>query len=462
MRLFAKLFLCATFFISIALLVSGYLLITTSHQSVISREIERALTQYQFDKFTVQANLIANGDIIADGMPHDFLSRFATDLNGLVAFFSSDGTLLYSELPQQADITILDYVTETTHAYQLQKSNDDHFIMVGGKITHNNQSLYLLVATDISDAVSQRDIMVQSFVNVYFMTLLFSIVLILLLSALMTRPIKRMSKAAASIAQGNYSERLPITSGDEIGDLSKSYNIMADAIEDKIIELSESVRQKEDFVANFAHELKTPLTSVIGYADMLYQKNLLPNQVKDAAWYILSEGLRLEALSLKLMDLIVLNKQEFVLEEMRFDEIMSNIEGSLKPVLDEKKAILIQDIHPAYVLVEFDLFKTLLLNLIDNALKAGGSIIKISGKTENERYVVCVSDNGRGIPESDQERITEAFYMVDKSRARKQHGAGLGLTLSARIAEIHGSALEINSIEEIGTTVEFSLRTLVM
>jgi len=128
-----------------------------------------------------------------------------------------------------------------------------------------------------------------------------------------------MSAAAARIADGSYSERLKVFSNDEMGELSKRFNTMAETIEERIAELSNAAKQKEDFVSNFAHELKTPLTSVIGYADMIYQKPLSREDTKNAAAYILDEGLRLEALSLKLMDLVVLNRQDFVLEELPAD-----------------------------------------------------------------------------------------------------------------------------------------------
>jgi signal transduction histidine kinase len=431
-RLFAKYFLCATLVISIALLVSGYLLITLSHESALARETERALNQFQFDKFAIQANLIANPDVRDE--------RLLSNLSGAAAVYFDD-----KSIPRD--------IPDDSHVYWFEDSN----IIVCGRITQGDVTLYLLVTTDINAVVEQRERMTQSFAMVYFVTLLISMVVIMTLSAFITLPVKRMSKVAAGIARGRYNERLSISGGDEIGELSKSFNLMADSVEEKINELSENARQKEEFVANFAHELKTPLTSVIGYADMIYQKNLPPEQVKDAAWYILSEGLRLEALSLKLMDLIVLNKQDFVLEGLDAEELFSNIAGSLKPVFEERKVTLRLKILPARVMVEYDLFKTLLLNLIDNAMKAGCRSIHIAGKPDGNRYSVCVSDNGRGIPKSELKHITEAFYMVDKSRARKQHGAGLGLTLAARIAEIHGSSLDFMSEEGVGTVVKFDL-----
>jgi len=459
MRLFAKIFLCAVLVISAAVLFSGYLLITLSHENAALRETDRALTQYQYDKFSVQAGLISNTESLPEGEPPDdtILSGFSSDLNGQAAFFSEDKTLLYSNLPEPADFSLLDGVSDSTIVHQIQKIGDRSYLMVCGKLTQSGISLYLLIATDISTVVAQKELMIQSFEKVYFITLGLSLVLILILSALLTRPINRLAKAAARIAGGNYDERLSVSSGDEIGVLSENFNLMADAIEDKINELSANARQKEDFVASFAHELKTPLTSVIGYADMLYQKPLQPEQVKDAAWYILNEGLRLEALSLKLMDLIVLNRQDFMLEEMPSDELFQNIAGGLKPLFEEKRVSLHMKVYPAYVKVEYDLFKTLMLNLIDNGIKAGCGEIHITGKPNGSRYLVSVSDNGRGIPSSELDRITEAFYMVDKSRSRKQHGAGLGLALASKIAEIHGSSLEFRSSEGVGTVVKINL-----
>ena len=458
MRLFAKFFLCATLVISIALLLLGYLLITFSHESAIHRETERALNQFQYDNFTVQASVISHADTLREGLPISVFSRLSAELSGLPAFFSAEKWLVYSALPPQTYFPLLYNISPNTRAMQFQTVGNATYIIVGGMIIQSDITLYLLIATDISDVIAQREQMTQNFVRIYFFTLLFSMVIILILSALLTKPIKKMNKAAAEIARGRYSERLQISRGDEIGELSGSFNLMADAVEDKIDELVENARQKEDFVANFAHELKTPLTSVIGYADMIYQKALPAEQVKDAAWYILNEGLRLEALSLKLMDLIVLNRQDFVLEEMDAEELFNDILGSLKPMLEDKGVSLQLNIQPARIKVEYDLFKTLVFNLVDNAIKAASKKISISG-IQNERcYSIIVSDNGRGMPKAELSRITEAFYTVDKSRSRRQHGAGIGLALVAKIAEIHGSTPTFNSAENIGTDVKIDLR----
>ena len=110
--------------------------------------------------------------------------------------------------------------------------------------------------------------------------------------------------------------------------------------------------------------------------------------------------------------------------------------------------------------IEPDLFKTLMVNLIDNARKASrkGQTVEFFGKREDGGYAFYVRDHGRGMKKEDLSRITEPFYMIDKSRSRAQNGAGLGLALCQRIAELHGTALEYESEPGVGTTVRVLLK----
>ena len=305
-----------------------------------------------------------------------------------------------------------------------------------------------------SKTVRQQEILQQYFLRCYLAAVLVGMGLLGLLSALLTGPLKRMSRAAGRMAQGDYEERLAVRGRDEIGELAESFNRMAEAVEEKVEALSRAAREREDFVANFAHEMKTPMTSIIGYADMLYQRELSRKEVRDASWYIWNEGMRLEALSLKLMDLTVLGRQDFPLQEMAAEELLANAAGGLEPFFAEKGVSFALWADPAYIRVEYDLFKTLLINLLDNSVKAGCTRLALSGTREREGgYRICVRDNGCGMEEEELSRITEAFYMVDKARSRKQHGAGLGLALADRIARIHGSRLEFRSRKGQGTEV---------
>ena len=231
-------------------------------------------------------------------------------------------------------------------------------------------------------------------------------------------------------------------------------------LEHSIANLEDVAARREEFIGSFAHELKTPLTAIIGYADMLRSKDMTPKTRFTAAGYIFSEGKRLEALSLKLMDIIVAGKQDLELRRFEVGYFLRAIAAVTVPSLSGEGITLDIRWDPGYVVVEPDLFKTLLINLIDNARKASkrNSVIELYGKPEDGGYALYVGDHGRGIPQEELSKITEPFYMVDKSRSRAQNGAGLGLALCQRIAELHATKLEYVSELGVGTTVRILVK----
>ncbi len=394
----------------------------------------------------------------------------AEEINVPVAFLAEDKTLLYSEI-EELDISFLDSLSEDAHAYQFQDTAHGSYVLTGsivewngwhttpesGNESLNKQKAYFITQWDITKTVQQQDTLRRYFIRCYLAAMAAGMALLGFLSALLTNPLKRMSKAARRMSEGYYRERLPLKGSDEIGTLAESFNQMADAVENKIVELSKAAREKEDFVANFAHELKTPLTSIIGYADTIYQKELSRDAVRRASWHIWNEGMRLEALSLKLMELTVLGRQDFPLTEMSAEELLQDVAEGLSPILSKNQVDLMVQAAPGYVRADYDLMKTLLINLVDNSVKAGSSQITVFGQAEDKKYWISIKDNGCGMEADELTRITEAFYMVDKARSRKQHGAGLGLALADRIAGIHGGCLTFESRKGEGTTVRFCL-----
>ncbi len=231
-------------------------------------------------------------------------------------------------------------------------------------------------------------------------------------------------------------------------------------LEQAISNLEDVANRREEFIASFAHELKTPLTAIIGYADMLRSKEMTPKTRFTAAGYIFSEGKRLEALSLKLMDIIVAGKQGFELKQYEIGYFIRSIAAVTVPSLSADGMTLDMRWEPGEIKVEPDLFKTLMINLVDNARKASkrNDTIELYGKAENDGYALYVKDHGRGMKKEELSKITEPFYMIDKSRSRAQNGAGLGLALCQRIAELHNTKLEYESSPGEGTTVRIFLK----
>ena len=231
-------------------------------------------------------------------------------------------------------------------------------------------------------------------------------------------------------------------------------------LETQLKSLEETANHREEFIASFAHELKTPLTAIIGYADMLRSKDMSPKTRFTAAGYIFSEGKRLEALSLKLLDIIVAGKQDFARRQYDAGYLIREVAAVSAPSTGGDGLNLNIRCEPGQVEIEPDLFKTLLINLVDNARKASkkGQTVELYGKNEDGGFAFYVRDYGRGMKAEELSKITEPFYMIDKSRSRAQNGAGLGLALCQRIAELHGTKLEYSSEPDKGTTVRVFLK----
>jgi signal transduction histidine kinase len=465
MKLGTKIFFCVTIFFSITFLFCGYSLISYFYKISMEREVDSAIEQYQYNKFVMQATLITKGeDWIDEVVNGEYdISSMVSDMSDTVAVLSLDGTAIYSAFPTEMEFSdLLVDVKQDQVSYQFLEIGKRTYLLVIGKVVQADTGIYLISGINVENVLEQHEQIIRKFEKIYAVAIGIGILLIFGLSALLTRPIKVLSEATRKIAGGNYKERIKVTSTDEVGQLAENFNQMAFAVEEKVQELSDSARQKEDFVANFAHELKTPLTSIIGYANRIYQKELPREEQKQAAWYIWNEGMRLESLSKKLMDLTVLNHKDFVLQEIQADLLLHELETDVAYLMTEKGVSLECTAEAANIKVEYDLFKTLFLNLVDNSIKAGADHIMVTGTVKSEElqsnYIIQVEDNGNGIPKEEIGRITEAFYMVDKSRSRKLHGAGIGLALVKKIAEIHGANLAFESDGKSGTKVSISLR----
>jgi signal transduction histidine kinase len=281
-----------------------------------------------------------------------------------------------------------------------------------------------------------------------------------LLSFWMTSPLRRLSRVTRTIASGDLSCRATSIGSDEIGILAADFNNMTDKLENNINAMKDTMKRQEEFMGGFAHELKTPLTSIIGYADLLRGHSLSDSDKQDAANYIFMEGRRLEVLSLKLLDLIVLKKRDFTFLPISIANIVEDAAKLVSPVLEKQKIELTHKYDDSVCKLEPDLFMSLLLNIIDNARKAidGGGTISINSQTVGENCEIKISDNGRGMPEAELHKIKDAFYRVDKSRSRSYGGVGLGLRLCDEIAALHGGEITFESEVDVGTTVTIKLK----
>ena len=268
-----------------------------------------------------------------------------------------------------------------------------------------------------------------------------------------------LKRAARKISAGELDTRSHIRTHDEFGQLSRTFDNMTDRLQENLLRMESEMQRQEAFMGAFAHELKTPMTAIIGYADLLRQDGLEESTRLTAADYIYSEGQRLKKLSFKLLDVLLLEKDEVVFKEVNLSAFLEDVEKALSPVLEKKNIKLVCRGVRGKVKLEPDLVKSLLYNLVDNAGKAmdGEGAIAVRGTLIPGGCEILVADNGRGMEETELSRITEAFYRVYKSRSRQQGGAGLGLVLCRRIVELHGGHIRFDSKPGSGTRVTVTL-----
>ncbi len=454
MKMFHKIFLYFVIIFGVTFSATGFLLINYAYHNSIEQEKKFAFQEFQYNKYILQSILYSDPEYITGSETEN--SALNNNFTVPVTLYDKEGRCIFSSMSALPTIDTSYSPDSDSIFFKIEQRGEKCSIFVHDVISSDEYEIYLVTETDISQVVDKQEMTHNYFQRIYMIILCVVFPAILLLTGMITAPIKKISIAAKRIAGGNYSERISVSGHDEISELADDFNQMAERVEEKIDELSGIAKQKEEFAANFAHELKTPMTSVIGYADMLYHKDLSREQVKSAAYYIWNEGMRLEALSLKMMDLFVLDKQDFKLEKMDVAELFRDISEGIYPVCKKNGVIFHMGLENGKIYADFDLLKTMILNMVDNAVKADCSDIWIVGKSGKNGYVIQIADNGKGIPKNELGRITEAFYMVDKSRSRKYHGAGIGMALVAKIAAIHQAKMDIESDGKSGTVLSFT------
>lgn len=280
-----------------------------------------------------------------------------------------------------------------------------------------------------------------------------------LISFLLTRPLEKLSKVSESFSKGDYDARAHITSSDEVGELAYTYNNMASAVSNHIEELQNMVTRQEQFVADFTHEIKTPMTSIIGYSDTIRSLNLPREEQIMAASYIFNEGKRLEAMSMKLFEFIYTKHHQVSFEAINTKSLAYAISESVKPAYEKAKISLEITVDSQTVYGDKDLLTSALINLLDNGRKASQKEDKVilKGALQDDSYIFTIQDFGIGISKEHLEKICDEFYMVNKSRSRKEGGAGLGLSLAQQIIKAHNGELLIASTLGEGTTISVVL-----
>ncbi|MGN1420712.1 MAG: ATP-binding protein [Eubacterium sp.] len=256
--------------------------------------------------------------------------------------------------------------------------------------------------------------------------------------------------------------------GDNLGNLDKiktyeELNPLIDALKEQENRQKALDRQKKQFTANVSHELKTPLTSIAGYAELIETGMAKPEDVKPFAGVIRKQALRLVSLSEDIIQLSQLeenDEQKIAFESVDIYEICKRCVEALSINAQNKNVTLTLNGESCYVKGNGSLLEELVYNLCDNAIrynKENGSVT-VSVEPLESGARLTVKDTGIGIPDKYKDRIFERFFRVDKSRSKATGGTGLGLAIVKHIAQQHDAELTLNSVLGEGTEIIMSLK----
>lgn len=349
--------------------------------------------------------------------------------------------------------------TEFIFATEGQK----HFLLISGELSGSFQYYRLNYSCDISQNISDLE-RVQNIL--LLLAVIFSAITALALYIILSKifkPLGIVSRISRKIADGQYNERINVKGRNELSSMAENFNRMATEIEKQIHLLEEEVSQKQQFVDNFAHEIRTPLTSIYGYAEYMQKARLNEEELIESAQSILNEAGYMRKISDSLLELAMLRQYTMRKQRVSLPQLLDGAAQSLRGLMPEKQTEIICVCEANVLLGQEDLLRSLLLNLGVNAIKACpsvGGVIRLEAKEEAQHVALAVTDNGCGIPEESISRVTEPFYRVDKARSRETGGVGLGLALCLQIVSAHDAQMRIDSKPGHGTRVEIIFTTL--
>lgn len=460
MKLWQKIFLYTLILVMLAVSMTSILLLKNSFSLALDQKKQSVYSEHEFlitsFKSMMLTERLKENAIVLDeetlkGFMEDTFGKGSKE-NGIL-FCNSKYEQIYANKEMEIPKDLLEAVKESGKSYmQVQK----YQLYMASAESMEGKNYYVVTENDITDVVEIHENMLRQ-IQVISMACAMGIALILLIVVkMLLHPLQKINEGTRAIAQGSYQQRIPEKGHDELSELARNMNQMAEAVETNVRALEDVAEDRKHFIDNLSHEMKTPLTSILGFSDLLQIKKDISEESRiEYAGIIKEEASRMRTLSGKLMELITVGEANLEWQQEDMQQLFGEIGTSLKVITDSHKIQLSCEAEKGTLWVERELFKSLLYNLVDNAVKASGEggRIQVKGHFEKEQLCIEVSDEGVGIPKEEIEKITQAFYMVDKARSRANGGAGLGLALCAEIVSLHRGTMRFESQPGEGTHV---------
>ena len=465
MRFWQKIFLISLAVLTVAVNTIAYLLIGNNHQLNKEKEIKSSVDEYSIVVSSFQTNVLyeryRSSEAELDDTQITQIARefsYLFTLDNLYIQLNKGGERVFSNFTRDLPANLYENVNQLSEgdARVLIRRDDDSrvYLYITSPVTIQSSNYFFTTIKDITNIYDVKNDQLRFFSVLGPIVSVVVAFIMLILSKLLTSRINRLRKSTMKVANGEYNA-IEIKSKDEIGELTADFNTMTEAVKQKVEKLEDIASERKVFIDNMTHEMKTPLTSIIGFSDLLRSARLDDETVHDYAESIYKEGKYLKSISSKLMDLILL-RQKPEMTEIDVPRLVEEIDESVRPIASSRQVAFSAASVEAKLVCDRELIKSLLYNLIDNAVKASqpGTCVTLNAYfTQDGVMEFSVADQGSGIPKEELDKIFEPLYRVDKARSRKYGGAGLGLALCMEIAHAHAATLEIESEVGRGTVI---------
>lgn len=386
---------------------------------------------------------------------------FLTRLDGSI-FICSDQALHCSHLGFVVPDTIVSSLRDHSSYSGLSKLGglyeESSYIAALPVITqHGEVTSYVFVASNVSGVIQAWRSLLNIFLIAAFSIMVLALITSFISAKMRARPINEMADAAVKFAHGDFSSRVSVDNrNDEIGDLAVSFNQMAESLE-------QSESRRSDFISNVAHELKTPMTTISGFADGILDGTIPQTEQRRYLETISAETKRLNRLVRSMLDLSRMQSatyEELMQKSFDVSEILAETLVLFEPKINAKKLDVNVSLpeDPMPVCGDRDSITQVIYNLLENAVKFAdpGSELGVSLFKQNSKAYVSIKNHGPTIPEDELPLIFDRFHKTDRSRSIDRDGYGLGLYIVKTILGNHREDIVATSRDGV-TEFVFSL-----
>lgn len=350
---------------------------------------------------------------------------------------------------------ILQNVYEGEYVGKGNVNGEDSYI-VGFPIYSGEQIIGSVFATTQSSAITLTKAVLRMFIVSAIACLILGFVCIWVLTKNFVKPLKEMSTATKKFAVGDFSYRVKVTGSDELAELGRAFNDMADSL--NVLESS-----RRSFVSNVSHELRTPMTSIGGFIDGILD-GTIPRDKSDYYLGIVSDEIkRLTRLVVTMLNMSKMESGSFEMKPRNYDisDQIIHILLTFEQKIEEKHIDILglEELTATYIVADADMIYQVIYNIFDNAVKFtnDGGYIKASMTDLGDKIEVHIKNSGIGIDNDELSKVFQRFYKVDKSRGLDAKGVGLGLYIVKMIVEMHGGSICAKSEDESSAEFIFTL-----